>query len=1131
MNDDQRRAIEELRYDYSPVAENIWLPLGPEHTPGLQPEAERALTAAVGDATRSSGPSPLGLVLNGQRGAGKTHLLHWLREEVHRNGGYFFLVALLDARGFWDSVLLSILDGLRRPWGGERTQGQILLFQLGRKVGASDDLQRVLIGSNAVTPEALAQFESLLAAHDPRAAQVARATARALALFVSRDFEHQEIADTYFQCEEDEFDERRGWGLPRRPRTAEELIRELTLLMSLTGPIVVAVDQIDTLISQSTRSLSHGEEHEAAQYLLLEQIGGGLMSLRERTYRTLTVVACLPNSWLGIKNHATDSIPHRFRETTPLRTIPSAGIARDLVANRFGAHFSAVGFTPPFPTWPVADAAFDTAVAYTPRGLFIEIDDHLRACEAADQITLLKRFGDGTRTPRPAPEKPALADDDTRQLDRRFDELRTAADPAPLRDLAVEDDEWPPVLLAGLWAWVMERGERREEFSVDPLPGRKPPIHARLRQVLDEETEDQVYWSFRAIGSNHHHSAALSRLRKACTGAALSDRIEGRALVVLRDGGWSSGAKTREAVAAFEAAGGRQRAPSDDDLRTLIALRALHDENPLHLVEWLERRQIATGLDLFADLPAGPAPTAPADALVGGRSEPSSRSEQPSDETATPASDERELGSELQEPPDDAASPGSDEGEPGLEPEEPPDDAATPAPGDGDGSSGSGSDEPVAGARGAVRGTVAADGIDDDRSGAASELLVPVGSTFDDGEPTTVRLEELRKHVAIFAGSGSGKTVLIRRVVEECALRGVSAIVLDPNNDLARLGDPWPEPPAGWQEGDAAKAEAYLAGTEVVVWTPGRETGRSLTFQPLPDFEAVRSDPDEFGDAVAVAVASLEPRLGLDGKSTKVELGKAVLRNAVEYLGKTGGGTLRDLALLLSDLPFGVSDLNDAKKIGADLGQLLTAAMVNDPLFGGSGASMDPGRLLTPSPGKRARISVISFIGLPGDLERQAFVNQLQMGLFAWIRQNPAGDRPLGGLLVMDEAQNFAPSGRSTPSTESTLALASQARKYGLGLLFATQAPKGLHNRIPGNASTQFFGKLNAPAQVNAAKEMAAAKGGDVADVSRLGVGQFYGSFESGGFVKLRTPLCLTHHPASPLSPEEVVARARDGEA
>jgi hypothetical protein len=47
------------------------------------------------------------------------------------------------------------------------------------------------------------------------------------------------------------------------------------------------------------------------------------------------------------------------------------------------------------------------------------------------------------------------------------------------------------------------------------------------------------------------------------------------------------------------------------------------------------------------------------------------------------------------------------------------------------------------------------------------------------------------------AGAGSGKTVLLRRIVEEAALAGIPAIVIDPNNDLSRLGDAWPERPAG----------------------------------------------------------------------------------------------------------------------------------------------------------------------------------------------------------------------------------------------------------------------------------------------------------------------------------------------
>jgi DNA helicase HerA-like ATPase len=105
--------------------------------------------------------------------------------------------------------------------------------------------------------------------------------------------------------------------------------------------------------------------------------------------------------------------------------------------------------------------------------------------------------------------------------------------------------------------------------------------------------------------------------------------------------------------------------------------------------------------------------------------------------------------------------------------------------------------------------------------------------------------------------------------------------------------------------------------------------------------------------------------------------------------------------------------------------------------------------------------------------------------------------------------------------------LASQARKYGLGLVFATQSPKGLHNRIPGNAATQCYGLLNAPVQIDAAREMARAKGGDVPGISQLRTGEFFVALEGRSFAKVRTPLCLSHHPKSPLTTEEVLDRAR----
>ena len=312
-----------------------------------------------------------------------------------------------------------------------------------------------------------------------------------------------------------------------------------------------------------------------------------------------------------------------------------------------------------------------------------------------------------------------------------------------------------------------------------------------------------------------------------------------------------------------------------------------------------------------------------------------------------------------------------------------------------------------------------------------------------------------------------------------------------------------------------------------MVWTPGRGGGRPLSFQPLPDFASVADDRDEYHEAVESAFAAMESHALISGKTPKANQSRAVLREALQWYGRQPTPTLRGFLAALADLPDGVSVIANARERSAELGQNLRAAMVNDPMFGGDGTSADPGTLLTPSPGYRARVSVVSMVGLPNDQQKAGFVSQLQMALFAWIKRDPAGERPLGGLLVMDEAQNFAPSGRSTVSLQSTLALSSQARKYGLGLVFATQSPRGLHNNIPGNAATQFYGLLNSPTQIAVAKEFAHVKGGHVPDISRLRAGNFYAALEGTAFHKITTPWCLSYHPQSPLTTEEVLDLSR----
>jgi len=1032
MRDDERRALAALRFDSALAPDHVWRD-PPFHVDGLYGDVSRRIRAGFGDARNSPDASPIGIAIQGRAGTGKTHLLGWVRRQVQAGDGYFFLVSLVDGNAFWKSTTLSIVDGLVRPGSDDVTQLGRFLSRLTDRTRLPTRTVRSITGASRLTRPQLDAFIMGVRGMDRPVGLECGDTLRALTLLGCNDMRAQDVGYSYLQSrEETEPGERSAWGIHPEAKSPPMLIREIFRLLAMTGPSVVAVDQIDTLVAQSaTSTAGDGEGDEsAAQIMLINQLADGLMSFREITRRTLTLVASIPATWTLIREKAIKTVSDRFDETTTLTLIPSVELGRNLVTKRFRAKYGELDFKPPYETWPIRPEAFEEAVQFTPRRLIRRVNEHIQSCLDSGAVSELWSL---MATDVGPPEPPSPPPSST--LDARFDELRRAANVQAALLPATEDASMPELLAAGLAAWIEERNSA-QVFAQDPLPGSKPGLHARLRQSLNDSADDEQHWAFRAI-SHDTPIAALNRIQAARTAAGLSQGISKRKLFLLRNAPWSGGKKTQEAIADFTAAGGLTLPIKEDDLRTFAALKQLLIDRDPDLHAWLVDRRPASQTVLLK-------------AALG------------------------DINLQLADVP-------ADELEVRV--------ATEPAPHPG--------------------------------------LSIILGEGLEDSVPLAIGLESLCRHTAIFAGSGSGKTVLIRRLLEESALQGVSSIVLDPNNDLARLGDAWPHPPSGWRDGDAAKAADFLANTDVVVWTPRWEGGRPLSFQPLPDFRTVIGDVDEFNSAIDTAVASLAPRAKVDGTTAKADRGRAVLTETLRNFAQQGRTGLRQFIGELSTLPDGVSTLEDAAKIAYEMSQNLTAAMVNDPLFGGGGVPVDPSELLAPPPGKRARISVISFIGLPSDDQRQSFVNQLQMTLFAWIKRNPAGDRPLGGLLVMDEAQTLAPSGAMTACTQSTLALVSQARKYGLGLVFATQAPKGLHNRIPGNAATQFFGLLNAPVQIEAAKEMARAKSGDVSDISRLGTGQFYASGEGFSFQKVQTPLCLSYHPRSPLTTEEVVQRAR----
>ncbi|MGD0024340.1 MAG: ATP-binding protein [Xanthobacteraceae bacterium] len=571
------------------------------------------------------------------------------------------------------------------------------------------------------------------------------------------------------------------------------------------------------------------------------------------------------------------------------------------------------------------------------------------------------------------------------------------------------------------------------------------------------------------------------------TASGIDRALKFRHLFILRSIDPPRGTKTTQLVDKFRQASGQFIALTDDDLRAFVALRAMAARRLDGFDAWLRARRPLFDTPLFKAAGLAPPAFLPLTPHLDGG--PASGPPRPDDGPPPGIKMQAPLTSA---PSSDTAIQARDASKPRNEHVAPPPAAQTQAP----------LPRPERNVR-----------------------EIPIGRRCERGTlgaAVTLSAELLRRHVAILAGSGSGKTVLLRRIVEEAALLGIPAIVLDTNNDLARLGDPWPAAPEGWTVEDTAKAADYRHNVEVAIWTPGRNSGRPMSLALLPDFAALRQDADEREQAIEMARATLAPYLGTGGATAKLREG--VLADTLRSFAHAGGGGLDQLIDMLSDLPDDVSTIDDAPKLASAIANQLRAAIATNPLLQSRGSTLDPAVLFQAAAGK-TRISVLNLSGLGSDEARQSFVNQLQMSLFTWIKRNPS---PTGRLYVVDEAQNFAPSQKLTPCKESTLSLAAQARKYGLGMIFATQTPKGIDNKIISNCTTQFYGRMSAPATIEATRELMAAKGGSGDDIGRLTRGEFYFSTEAVQRpIRIRTPLCLTWHPANPLTIEEVIAKAR----
>lgn len=1043
-------ALRRVDFDWVRTLDSVWLDAEP--TGGPNDALVPRLVEELHRRPRDPGSRTLGRALVGPSGIGKTHLIGQLRREVWRSGGWFVLLDVLGLTDFWRSAALSFVTALLKTMPDGRRQSDAVLAGVARRFNVERQVEQAFDTPDIEARRIVDLLVRALMTLDADRALKHQDVFRALCLLRANDLSAVALAHAWLQGYEADPAERAALGFRTPPPAPIEIVRGLSWIMGLSGPTLVALDQIDGVIDAS-RSQAADEFEEATP--LAKILASGLLELHDGAGRGMTVVTCLYDSWTRLEAWGVKSARDRFEAAEHLVGMNDRAAAGALIRARLAPAYREAGFAPLYPTWPFSDAVIAEAAGFgmMPRTLLMRCDAFRRDCLARGE----------------AAECPSLIDTGPIKVEPPLETFDLAAEKraAEIGGLLADDENTLGELLRSafdLYAIEDDPDDAIDIASKGEPEQRIPPLHGRLTFIYRNENDRERHVCYRAL-PQQNAIAFQARLRAALTASGISTRIPGRDLLIVRRGLLPSGAKTRQLFDAFLAAGGTLIEPSDDDLRSFAALRALREraiaEGRFDRFErWLraERPLAATAFFRSAGL-AGPAEgAAPAVAATP---------------TVAPPP--------VPEPPS-VVPPPAPPARPEAKPPTPPAPKSAPEP---------------------------------------STDAIPVGRRLTHEAPAvSLPLRLLPRHTAIIAGSGSGKTVMLRRLVEEAALAGIPAIVVDPNNDLSRLGEPWPERPAAFSPEDEAKAARYRESVEVVVWTPGLRAGNPLFLPAMPDFSGIGEDPDERQQAIEMAAETLGPL----ANATK-NLQRGVLAGALGRFAERGGGTLADFTALLSDLPDGVSDIGNSQKLAADMADQLRAAVATNPLLRVEGAVLDPARLFHGPDAARTRVSVVNLSGLGSDAAREDFVNRLQMTLFGWIKRNPS---PRGLLYVVDEAQTFLPAQKSAASLSSGIKLVAQGRKYGLGMIVATQVPRGIHNQIVSNCTTQFFGRQASPTTIAAAQEILAASGGSSTDIGRLGAGEFYFATEgSGRPFKLRTPLCLSHHPANPPTPEQVVALAR----
>lgn len=378
--------------------------------------------------------------------------------------------------------------------------------------------------------------------------------------------------------------------------------------------------------------------------------------------------------------------------------------------------------------------------------------------------------------------------------------------------------------------------------------------------------------------------------------------------------------------------------------------------------------------------------------------------------------------------------------------------------------------------------------------------LVDAKTAKPTANPVLYDPSDLTTHAVVTGMTGSGKTGLCVALLEEAALQGVPAIIIDPKGDLTNLllhfpdllpqdFQPWIDPEmirrAGKSQEEAAADAANAWRDGLKEWGIGRE--RLLALQNAAQFSIYTPGSDA---GIPVSVLSSLAAPDLDWESNREVLRERISSTVTALLGLVGMDDIDPIRSREHILLSTIFETHWSEGKDIDLTELILqtqtpsfpnlgafpvdtffppkarmelAMILNNilaaPAFESwrEGESLDIKSLLFTPEGK-PRHSIFYLAHL-SDGERMFFVTLLLSAVETWMRTQ-TGSNALRALLYMDEIYGYLPPTAVPPSKGPLLRMLKQARAFGLGLLLATQNPVDMDYKALSNTGTWFIGKL-----------------------------------------------------------------------